>query len=65
MADISMCRNFECDRNNDCYRFKAKADNTKQSYSNYNEVGCIFFWRIPGTKAIEPIVDNKKYTMIE
>ena len=34
--DISLCRNTNCPLRNNCYRFTAKPDEFRQSYTNFS-----------------------------
>ena len=47
MPDITMCRNEECNRRNECYRFVAKPS-LRQSYCLFPEQGdeCKYFVKI-------------------
>ena len=50
MADISMCLNKNCPLRMECYRFTAKANSHRQSYSSYRfevkerETVCMGYW---------------------
>ena len=50
MADISMCLNKNCPLRMGCYRFTAKANSYRQSYSSYRfevkerEAVCMGYW---------------------
>ena len=49
MPDISMCKNKDCPKRKDCYRFTAKPDEFAQSYGNFKwkkGEGCDYFWDI-------------------
>lgn len=47
MPDIALCKNTTCPSNKKCYRFTAKPNEFRQSYSNFSpegdEVNCSFF----------------------
>ena len=51
MADISMCRNTKCKSKETCYRFKAKANEYRQTYAGFapkeGEDKCNYYWKIP------------------
>jgi hypothetical protein len=47
MADISMCLNKECKKRRQCYRFTAPANESWQTYADFepDENGeCEYFW---------------------
>lgn len=49
MADITMCREKDCPRSKECYRFTATPNEHWQSYLEkpvYDENGCKHFWRV-------------------
>jgi hypothetical protein len=50
MADITMCRNHDCPKANQCRRFCALPNPYRQSYSEFKpnaEGVCIYFWVNP------------------
>jgi|FreactTroBogLake_1042271.scaffolds.fasta_scaffold00757_15 hypothetical protein len=54
MADITMCKNTECELKDTCYRFLAKANEYWQSYAKFEPVyniklhkhECEHYWEI-------------------
>ena len=45
MADISMCKNTECPKHLQCYRFTAPESLHWQSYADFKwDDGCDHFW---------------------
>ena len=47
MADVTMCLNKDCKLKYSCYRFMAKANIYRQSYSNFKpnkDNKCEYFW---------------------
>lgn len=57
MADITKCKGNECPLKNECYRFKANANDPWQSYfttipyvevPNAKEPYCQYFWKMRG-----------------
>jgi hypothetical protein len=50
MADISMCKGEGCKLKENCYRFKANANEFRQSYfskpPNNTPTECEYYWKI-------------------
>ena len=61
MPDIAMCRQHDCPKAQECYRFLATPDEHRQSYlvkQDFGEQGCGFFWEANGRWTVEEFTDE-------
>lgn len=56
MPDISMCVNNKCPLRDRCYRFTAKPNPHRQSYSSFT-----FEYAMPGIPMCEYFINKKRY----
>lgn len=65
MPDISMCNNILCKSKETCFRFKAKPNEFRQSYSNFTcedeELNCSYYIKIDKTN--DPYTATKNYKL--
>lgn len=52
MADIAMCADTECPSRIHCYRYRARANELRQNYTDYrrhrNQKQCLEYWSVSG-----------------
>ena len=65
MPDISMCQGFNCNIKDNCYRFKAKPSEFRQSWfcksPNIDDLNCDYYWEI--TKPIHKFNNGNGATL--
>ena len=55
MADISMCKNENCEKKETCYRYKAEPNENYQMYNEFKYI-CVdfnrykWYWKVKGGK---------------
>lgn len=60
MPDISMCRNKECKKKYDCYRYMAVPNPWRQSFASFTHEDCEYFWPLKDASTKVHTIDEVK-----